>query len=195
MPTICLATYGLIAPWDELAGVACFGPGPGRSSNDLCGPELRQYAVALERGACVHWAHEHAGSFLVSRACALAHKDHGWRIFYAYADVTAGEIGTIYQACNWLYVGRSTGRGATGRWTFIEKATGKKWSTKSLRAFCKARNMDSATHIRGLRTNPGWEAVLIPDKHRYVHFEGDRRQRRELRHALKYMAQPFPKRD
>ena len=40
-------------------------------------------------------------------AVKLAHKEHGWEIFYAYADPEAGEIGTVYQASNWKYLGPS----------------------------------------------------------------------------------------
>ena len=50
---------------------------------------------------------------MISNACKLAAKEFGWRIFYAYADPTAGEIGTVYQACNWLYLG--IGAGGTDR--------------------------------------------------------------------------------
>jgi hypothetical protein len=41
---------------------------------------------------------------------------------------------------------------------------------------------------------PGWKAERLRDKGRYVHFEGDRRERKALRAALKYEAQPYPKR-
>jgi hypothetical protein len=168
--------------------VAVFGPGPGSDSSLLCGPEWRERTVCLLRGACVHWAHKHAASFLISRACALAHKDFGWVAFYAYADRTANEVGVVYQACNWSYLGVGVGRGdgKSGRWRFFSKAEDRWYSTKMLRA----RKID----IKALRSDTGWTAERVPDKGRYVHFEGSRKERREARAALKYQPVDYPKR-
>jgi len=33
-----------------------------------------------------------------------------YRLFTAYSDPEANELGTIYQACNWIYLGQSSGR-------------------------------------------------------------------------------------
>jgi len=86
MPSAPTACYGLRTPEGELAGVVCFHRGPAPESNDLCGREHRDDAICLARGACVHWAHPHAASFLISRACKLASAEFGWKVFYAYAD-------------------------------------------------------------------------------------------------------------
>jgi hypothetical protein len=94
MATGTLACYGLKTPHGELVGVAALSRGPAPESGDICGREHRGLAICLARGACVHWAHPHAASFLISRACKLAAKEFGWKIFYAYADPMAGEIGT-----------------------------------------------------------------------------------------------------
>ena len=100
MPKVGLAYYGLISPTGELLGASCFGTGSGTNAANVCGPEHKHLAVCLERGACVPWAHPHAASFQTAASCKQAHKDHGWSIFYGYSDSEAGEIGTIYQACN-----------------------------------------------------------------------------------------------
>ena len=84
MPSAPRACYGVRTSSGELAGVAVFAAGPAPESGDLCGPEHRDRAVRLARGACVHWAHPHAASFLTARACVLAHAEFGWTVFYAY---------------------------------------------------------------------------------------------------------------
>ena len=81
MPTVARACYGLKAPSGELVGVVVFACGPAPESADLCSPEHRDLTICLARGACVHWAPPNAASFLISRACKLAHCDNGWRIF------------------------------------------------------------------------------------------------------------------
>jgi hypothetical protein len=187
MPTVTRACYGLKTPEGELAGVVCFAAGPAPESGDLCGQEHRDRVISLARGACVHWAHPHAASFLISRSCKLAHADFGWRIFHAYSDPRAGEIGTVYQACNWIYldegVGRSKGR---GRLQFFNRREGRWRSERALRR--------RSLKLAELRSHPEWIADWTPDKGRYVWFEGSRREKHELGRALKYEPQPYPKR-
>jgi hypothetical protein len=92
------------------AGVACIGFYAG--ANVYAGQELgvRQPELAyLARGACVHWAPPGTNSRLVSWAARLLPKTTPAKLLIAYADPDAGEIGTIYQACNWAYIGQTHG--------------------------------------------------------------------------------------
>lgn len=99
---------------EELAGVVCFGHPKSPSVLNVCGEEHADKVYWLARGACVHWAHPHSGSFLITEAC----KQMGgpWKtrdgrdmpakfVFLATADTDANEIGTLYQSCNWVYLG------------------------------------------------------------------------------------------
>ena len=187
MPPGARACYGLRTPNGELAGVAVFAPAPSPESRDLCGPEYRDLTICLARGACVHWAHPHAASFLISRACKLAAKQFGWRVVFAYADPTAGEVGAVYQAANWLYLGVGVGRsGGGGRWRFFSKRDGRWLGERTIRK----RGLRPAA----LRAHPDWIPDFTPDKGRYVWFEGTWREKRDLRHKLKYAPQPYPRR-
>jgi hypothetical protein len=188
VPTNAQAFYGLRAPSGELLGVSIFGPTPGTDSMNACGKENAKLAVGLVRGACVHYAHEHAGSFLTAKACELAAHDYGWRIFLAYQDTRAGEVGTIYQACNWLYIG-TTGRGGSGHRTRYKAPDGAWWTSRRFRALKKRDGKEWPYYER-----KGWKKGREPDKGKYVHFEGDRRERKRLRKALRYPALPYPKR-
>jgi hypothetical protein len=65
---------------------------------------------------------DHDASLLNSRACKLAHAEFGWKVFYANADPTAGEIGMVYRAANWLYLGEGVERGkGRGRLRFFNR--------------------------------------------------------------------------
>jgi hypothetical protein len=181
------ATYGLRAPDGELIGVACFGLPGAAQSRDLCGKDRRSLAICLERGACSHRAPANASSFLISRATKMAADEHGWRVFYAYGDPEAGEFGTVYQACNWRYVGQGVGRG----------------KRKGLRAdfFIPDENKTIANrtlHCRGLTEAKaralGWIPQWRHPKHKYVHFEGTRTERKGLLAALRYSVLPYPQR-
>jgi hypothetical protein len=187
MPTGTRACYGLKTPEGELAGVVVFAAGPAPESGDLCGPEHREKTICLARGAGVHWAHPHAASFLIARACRLAHAEFGWTVFHAYADPTAGERGVVYQAANWIYLGEGAGRSkGRGRLKFFDRRQSRWRSERVIRR----RGLKPTD----LRRHPDWIAQFTPDKGRYVWFEGTRREKRALQRALKYLPQPYPKR-
>ena len=150
----------------SLQGSRCSLRRPSPESRDLCGPEHRDLTISLARGACVHWAHPHAASFLIPEACKLAAKAFGWRVFNAYADSTAGEIGTVYQAVNWLYLGVGNGAGhRRGRWRFFNQREGR-WRAE--RTVYKL-----GLKLADLRSHRDWIPDPTPDKGRYVWFEGD----------------------
>jgi hypothetical protein len=121
-----IARYCARNEFNEVAAVAVFGR-PNVQSAGLCrkinpasldetmldDDDDRTYfkkVACLDRGACAHWAHPHTGSWFITKALQLAHDEHGLEIFYAYSDEEAGEIGTIYQACGWLYLGHGATR-------------------------------------------------------------------------------------
>ena len=180
------ASYGLYTEAGELIGVALFGWPGGVESRDICGKENRHLAVCLERGACVHWAHQHAASFLISRAVKLASDQHGWRIFYAYSDEEAGEIGTVYQACNWIYIGQGVGRSPGRSREYYKSPDGKVVSSRWAR-----HNLTTKKELM----LSGWTTIHKPPKHKYIWIEADRREKKTILAALRYPPQPYPKRE
>ena len=191
MPIVPVAFYGLVGPQGEPLGVSCFGYGSGTAARGVCGPEWRDRTIILERGACVHYAHEHAASFLTSRAVEMCAADHGHRIFIAYSDAEAGEIGTVYQATNWLYLGHGNGRHGSGSGRWYGRVDGGEWmNSRRLRAM----GLRGAAVWAAARQNPRWQFRWVPDRARYVTFEGNRRERKEARKALRYPVLPYPKR-
>lgn len=99
-----IAHYGVRDIMGELVAVAIFGT-PSKMPDGV---------IVLERGAWASWAHPHTASWFIPRAVKQAHMDHGWKIFCAYADPSAGEIGTVYQAANWIYTGQTPERTIKG---------------------------------------------------------------------------------
>lgn len=183
LPEVCA---GLRDPTGELVGVALFGHTGSPEARNICGPEVD--ALCLTRGACTHWAHPHAASYLIPRACRLATEVTGTRVFYAYADPQAGEIGTVYQACNWLYIGQGIGRrsnSGTARYEKIADPSGRLYSARSLRHL--GLTLREAKEL-------GWRPVKVLPKHKYVHFVGNRSEVKTLRAALRFPVLPYPKR-
>jgi len=140
-------SFGLILD-GELAGVVCLGKTAGTDTARSVCKEWAQYVVTLCRGACAHWAHPHSASYLISRACKLmASSGRTTRsgrvflpayIFVSYSDSDAGEIGTVFQACNWLYCGKTSGT------TMYRDATGKLRDSKLIHSATRSRRGRSA---------------------------------------------------
>lgn len=63
----------------------------------------------ISRGATASWTPKNLGSKLIMFACRYMVKNTGKRVFFGYSDHSAGEIGTIYQACNFKYLGQNFG--------------------------------------------------------------------------------------
>lgn len=72
-------------------------------------PQFGQHEATIQRGAVSHLAPKNLSSRLVAFSCRYLSRNTNKRIFTAYSDPKAGEIGTIYQACNFDYIGQTFG--------------------------------------------------------------------------------------
>ena len=206
----------------ELLGVACFGTGTYKEARMICIPnwtnrldpaerrrlievekEERVYidkTVSLMRGACVPWAPKNSASFLIRWACKQAYKDFGWEIFFAYSDEAAGEIGTVYQASNWFYLGKNVGRKRPGHSDYCKAET--KINTYSLsgKGGDKLLKKLGWTPEQGKKRtwlrNNGYTCIRTnhTDKGKWVWFEGSDRARKRLKSICRYGFQYYPKR-
>ena len=199
---------------EHLAGVSCFGRTAGtRTAASVCGEKYVHMVKTLCRGACVHWAHPHSASFLIPRACQLM-PEKGFNIFVAYSDAEAGEIGTVYQATNWLYCGTTNGAVSSFIWAGKTVKEDDEWGTFKDGQLRDERNIQNLTRIRQfigkrgayqvkctrreLRERMVREGFLFfksPPKRRYVTFAGDKKLVKELRAALQWNVLPYPKRE
>ena len=199
---------------EHLAGVSCFGRTAGtKSAASVCGDKYAHSVKTLCRGACVHWAHPHSASFLIPRACRLM-AEKGFHIFVAYSDAEAGEIGTVYQATNWLYCGTTKSASSSFIWAGKTVKRDDEWGAFKDGQLRDERNIQGLTRIRKFADNSGAYRVKCsrrelrermveegflffksPPKRRYVTFAGDKRLLAELRAALQWDVLPYPKRE
>lgn len=101
-------THRFVATYEgKLSGVIVMAT-PNSFSN-LLGEENRHLEKLISRGACISWSPKNLGSALVMFAVRWTVKQTGFRFFTAYSDVEARELGTIYQACNFRYLGQNSG--------------------------------------------------------------------------------------
>jgi hypothetical protein len=170
------------------AGVSCVhvgGGGANINAHKEWGVEPGELAY-LSRGACVHWAPPGTNSRLTAVACRLLSKETSAKLVIAYADTDAGEIGTIYQACGWTYVGRGS---ATQQWIAPNgRVYDQKHPSNLRQRFGGTREEWVKALIRD-----GWKRQWSNPKHRYVKVLDTKDQR--LLDLVRERQEPYPKRD
>ncbi len=101
-------THRFIATYKgHLAGVIVMAT-PNAFSN-LLGKENRNKEKLISRGACISWSPKNLASSLIMFSIKWMVKNTTYRYFSAYSDTVARELGTIYQACNFKYLGQNSG--------------------------------------------------------------------------------------
>jgi hypothetical protein len=166
-----------------LASVVVFGePSAKELAEGVCGKENAHKVLELTRGATLPDMPHNTGSRLIGWALRWLYKNTDKRIVVAYVDPRAGEVGALYQACNFLYTGLSEPR-TDWTWPTMPETT----TTRSL-----SKDLKTKAGLDRL----GIEAVSTPRprKHRYALIIGSPTDRRVLRRALKYPVLDPPKR-
>lgn len=101
-------THRFTARWKGvLVGVIVMAT-PNAFSN-LLGVEYKNKEKLIARGACISWSPINTASWLLMKSIKYMVKNTEFRIFTAYSDPEAKELGTIYQACNFYYLGQRFG--------------------------------------------------------------------------------------
>ncbi len=115
----------------------------------LLGEETKDVERLVSRGACISWSPKNLASNFLMWCIKYMVKNTQYRLFTAYSDVTAMELGTIYQACNWFYLGQKFG--ATEK--YINPYNGKMVSD---RAFRQVNLYKKYAQDLCINWSPGW---------------------------------------
>ena len=199
----------------HLAGVVVMA-----TPNSFChliGKENKHREKLVSRGASISWAPKNIGSWLLSRSVKWMAKNTDFCLFTAYSDPEAKELGTIYQALNWMYLGQTSGtqkqyfdpRKPHLGW-FSDREFRKKSKYKQYAANLNIANWDSYMK----KYSPNWDIVppemkkaikeeekkyrdscqvrTTPAKHKYAYVLcKDRRDTKKFRKMIKHY--PYPK--
>lgn len=179
-----------------LAGVTCFVEVKFGGKFTL----YRYPAVCLGRGACVHWCPDWGGSYLIQNSLKLLYAKDEPKYVVAFSDWNAGEIGTLYQACNWVYLGHKN----TKEW--IDK-NGKRYdiNTPAVRAvtgFDRKNNKElrATKEQRLIEENKmieeGYKLVAGAVRGKYATIIGRKNKKyRDMVKLLNKNKKPYPKRN
>ena len=164
-----------------LVGVVTYGtPASAPLRAGICGDEWADKVLELNRLCCENTAN--VASVLVGRSLRLLPKPS---VVVSYADTAQGHVGYIYQATNFIYTGLSAKR--------------TDWKIKGREHLHGATVADEsrgqANRAEWMRAKYGDDFYLAdrPRKHRYVFPCGTAKQRAQIRAALRYAMEPYPK--
>lgn len=169
----------------------------------------------IQRGACASWTPKNLGSRMVMFACEWMARNTEKRRFYAYGDSEASEVGQIYQACNFTYLGSKRAK----------YGVNEHGERRSLQSFKRTHAMVPWLATQGIVLPPTcftskgylrWSQIPLDTKramrvevkrrasglstrelirHRYCLILGaDRHETKKLRQAAGWTSLPYPKR-
>lgn len=147
--------------------------------------------ILLNRGVCLHWTPRNTNSKLIMESIKMLPEKY--EVITCTTDPDAGEIGTIYQACNFHYVGAM--RKNKIRLNVI--INGKKYGSRSMRQKYGTMAQDKLPALvrEKLGENTTIEFVNVHAKHRYFYFNGNKRTQRNNLKGIKDIIKPYPKRN
>jgi hypothetical protein len=179
MPAVAVHAFGIFFG-EKCGGAVVFGPEYAENRGVWSAYGFEGKIIGLLRGACEPWAHPHSASKLIRRAMALL--PERYRVITATCDATAGEVGTIYQAAGFDYVGQMY----EGTRALIYHA-GKIISERAAKRRFGAQGRKRLAAL-GIRSH------LVPRRTRYFAFRGDGREQGALRAAIADRIKLYPKR-
>ena len=77
----------------------------------ILGENTPKLEKLIARGACISWSPKNLGSWLIMKSIDWMITNTNFRAFTAYSDPEAKELGSIYQACSFIYLGQTSGAG------------------------------------------------------------------------------------
>lgn len=140
-PTHWLAAYYRKNNRNILSGVVIFSM---PTFSKLLGDDTKDIERLIARGACISWSPKNLGSAMLAWGMKWMVKNTQYRLFTAYSDPSAKELGTIYQALNAYYLGQKNG----ARYKYINPYTGILMSDRTFRSktfykkYAKELNID-----------------------------------------------------
>ena len=185
--------------------------------SNILGKENKDLEKLIARGASASWAPKNIGSWTIMRAIDWMVDNTPFRIFTGYGDPEAKELGTIYQACNFYYLGQQSG---TQKLYYDERKPWLGWfNDRNFRHQSNYRKYgrDIGFEIPFKKYAPNWEIIPgeikkklkererayrdsclsreSPRKHKYVYIKGETpKETRELRKLFLKMNEihPYP---
>ena len=166
---------------DKMVGVVTYGcPASSPLREGVCGKEWSDVILELNRLCCE--SRKNLASIIVGRSLAMLPRPS---IVVSYADTEQGHVGYIYQATNFIYTGLSAKR-TDWKIKGMEHLHGQTIADMS-------KGHENRAEFMRERFGDDFYLEERARKHRYVFFVGSRKEIGQMRIALKYPQEPYPK--
>jgi len=167
---------------NKLLGVLCYGLGAAKNLiPSVCEGVSKDEGLELTRLFSFDWGPKNIESYMISQSFKYLQANFPKiKVLVSFADPSEGHQGTIYQATNWIYTGKSKG---ANFYKVNDRVTHPR-TFSDLPERVKER-------IKSDPKNKVWKE----GKHRYVYLLGSKKQRKALRKSLKLPVLPYPKCD
>ena len=177
--------YGLF--YDNVCGgVICIAPfGCSRFSGHKFGVDFRKTSY-FARGACAFWTPKGSASKLLSWA-AKEEGARGQLVAYGFADTDAGEYGTVYQASNWLCLGKQKSLN-----TQMVKGN-RVMDTRLYSAKSRRGGLTLDEYVNLLKEN-GWTKQTANRKYLYASILAEEPEKALIMSRIKHLITDYPKR-
>jgi hypothetical protein len=179
MPAVSRYAFGIFFD-GKLGGAVVYGDEYGENLGVWDKYGYRGKIIALTRGACAHWAHPHSASKLIRRSMDLLPPNY--KVVTATVDALAGEVGTVYQAAGFDFVGTMHAGGRA-----LISVNGKRISERQAGRLAGTRGARALARL-------GFDSVPVSRRGRYFAFRARSKEREQLRIAIAHLIKPYPKR-
>jgi hypothetical protein len=167
---------------DELIGVVTYGTPPSAPlKRGIAGDQYKGDVLELTR-LCLKYNRKNEASTLVGRSLRMLPEN---KIIISFADTEQGHKGIVYQATNFTYHGLSAKR--------------TDWKVKGKEHLHGQTIADEFRGVKNraqaMRDKYGDDFYLHPRprKHRYIYIVGGKKYKKEIRKAINYEENPYPK--
>jgi hypothetical protein len=178
---VCMGYYD-----DVLAVICVFGMGKGKNQYIRLIPDLQDGEYReLTRLWSPDNMPKNTESKLISTSLKMLPKEV--KIVLSYADPGQNHLGTIYQATNWYYIGRTSG-GQKMINHLGEEVHPRLVSMYKLRHPEKYGQLT----MRQIMDKLGWEYDSGTSKYRYCYLRGNRKEKKQMKEKIKDIIQEYP---
>lgn len=187
MPAITQYYYGIF--FDNVCGgVVVFGTEYSENTGVWDKYGYTGKMILLSRGVCLHWTPKNTNSMLIMKAIDMLPAKY--EIVTATIDQLAGEYGTIYQACNFYYVGSMREKNGKENPRLGVLLDGKLYGSRSIKA-----KFGTRSKVKIMEEYPDAKIVMQKSKGRYFYFRGNKTVKKQHYKAILHLIKPYPKRD
>lgn len=170
----CSYSWGLYDN-DEIVGVIMYGtPSSAPLRRGIAGDDEKDNVIELTRLWIDDKIGKNAESYLIGNTVKKVNKE----IVVSYAEIEQGHLGTVYQACSFLYTGLSAKR--------------TNWVVEGIDKHCQTIADKHTSEELKAKYGSKFKLVPRPRKHRYVFINAKKKRRLELIDKLKYPIQQYP---